>query len=310
VHPLVAHPTRTATVTGETRAMAIDSRRGLIYLAQGNDHRLAIFSMATLQLTNTLALPAVPIDLDITPSGDSLLVVLYGQPALTVVDLTGATPALSTLPLPWLDAATNQVPFNVRVAANGRAYLTLNGSAASARRMVELNLGDGSVRALSQAGANGEVGLALLERSLDGSTLVLNEDNPWCLQRYDVAADAFSACVQPRVRDARPTVDATGSRVAVGIDVYDESMSLLPKIRGNLTSGIPEVVLSADGASLFVSWWGLGYIRLRTSDSEILDRTPNALHTTLVRVSPDGATLVSVESNSGATTKISLIDLR
>jgi hypothetical protein len=31
---------------------------------------------------------------------------------------------------------------------------------------------------------------------------------------------------------------------------------------------------------------------------------------TLVRVSPDGNTLVSVESNYGTTTKISLIDLR
>ena len=308
IHPVITRPTRTATVTGETRAIAIDSRRGLVYLAQGNDNRLAVFSMATLQLVSTLALPGTPTDLDITAGGDSLLIVLYGQPSLSVVDLRGTTPALSPLPLPWLDTAASQVPTGVRVAANGRAYLTLTG-AASARRMVELNLGDGSVRQLSPTGS-ADIGAATLERSLDGSVLLLNEDEQWCLQRYDVAADAFSGCVQPRVRDRRPTVDRTASRIAVGIDVYDESLRLLPKVHGDLTSGIPYSALSADGTSLYVAWRGLGYIRLRTSDGEVLDRTSNPIQTSLVRLSPDGTTLVSIESNYGATTKISLIDLR
>ena len=72
----------------------------------------------------------------------------------------------------------------------------------------------------------------------------------------------------------------------------------------------PVTALSANGDALFVSLWNLGLVRLRTSDSGILDRTPNPVKPSLVRVSPDGSTLVSVESNYGTTTKISVIDLR
>jgi hypothetical protein len=104
VHPLIARPTRTTTVSGETRAIAIDSKRGLIYLRQGNDHRIAVLSMSTLQVTETVPLSAVPQDFDLTPSGDSLLVLLYGQPQITVIDLTQTTPPLTSIPLA-LDAA-------------------------------------------------------------------------------------------------------------------------------------------------------------------------------------------------------------
>ena len=310
VHPLVERPTRTATVTGETRDIVIDSRRGLVYLRQGNDHRIAVFSMATMQLTSTLALGAVPLDFDLTPSGDSLIVVIYGQSGLGVVDVRQSTLALSTLPLTGLDAASSQMPAAVRVGSNGKAYVMLGGSTAASRTLLEVDLATGAQRARPEAGLNGRVGAGGMSRSLDQSVLMIDGEDPRCLQRFDVAANAFSACVQPDGFIGVPTVDATGQRFAVGLDVYDSSFQLFPKTAPALTFGVPITVLSADGNVLFVSLWNYGIVRLQASDSKILDRTPNTTKPTGVRLAPDGSALVSIESNYGATTKISVIDLR
>ena len=310
VHPLIDRPTRTTTVSGETRDIAIDPRRGVIYLRQGNDHRIAVLSMSTLQVTATVPLPAVPQDFDLTPSGDSLLMLVYGQPQIDVIDLTQPTLPLTSIPL-TVDAASSQAPVGIRVGSNGKAYVTFGGSTTAARTLAEVDLATHAQQTRTDAGVGGNTGVGSLQESLDHSLLMLSTADPACLQRFSVAANSFSACIKPAVNDATPTIDATGSHFAVGLDIYDASMQLLPKASGHpLVFGIPATVLSANGDVLFVSLWNLGFVRLRTSDSGILDRTPNPVKPSLVRVSPDGSTLVSVESNYGATTKISLIDLR
>jgi len=309
VHPLLARPTRTTTVSGETRDIAIDSKRGLIYLRQGNDHRIAVLSMSTLQVTETVPLPAVPQDFDLTPSGDSLLVLLYGQPQITVIDLTQTTLALTSIPL-TLDAALSQAPVGIRVGSTGKAYVTFGGTTAAARTLAEVDLATHVQQTRTDAGVGGNVGGGILQASLDHSVLMLNTADPACMQRFSVATNSFSACMSRGV-GLPPTVDATGGHFALGLDIYDASMQRLPKASGQpLTIGIPLTALSANGDALFVSLWNLGLVRLRTSDSGILDRTPNPVKPSLVRVSPDGSTLVSVESNYGTTTKISVIDLR
>ena len=310
VHPLIDRPTRTTTVSGETRDIAIDPKRGVIYLRQGNDHRIAVLSMSTLQVTATVALPAVPQDFDLTPSGDSLLMLVYGQPQIDVIDLTQPTLPLTSIPL-TVDATSSQAPAGIRVGSNGKAYVTFSGSTTAARTMAEVDLAAHTQQTRTDAGVGGNTGVGNLQASLDHSVLMLSTADPVCLQRFSIATNSFSTCITPAVHDATPTVDATGGHFAVGLDIYDGSMQLLPKASGHpLVFGIPATVLSANGDVLFVSLWNLGFVRLRTSDSGILDRTPNPVKPSLVRLSPDGSTLVSVESNYGATTKVSLIDLR
>jgi len=309
VHPLIARPTRTTTVSGDTWDMAIDSKRGLTYLLQGNDYRIAVLSMSTLQVTETVALPAVPQDFDLTPSGDSLLVLLYGQPQITVIDLTQPTRPLTSIPL-TLEAALSQAPVAIRVGSNGKAYVTLGGTTAAARTLAEVDLATHVQRTRTDAGVDGNVGAGILAASLDHSVLMLNAADPACLQRFSVATNSFGACIRPAV-NLSPTMDATGNHFAMGLDIYDASMQLLPKAPGHpLVFGTPMTTLSANGDVLFVSLGTLGLVRLRTSDSAILDRTPNPVKPTLVRVSPDGSTFVSVERTYGTTTKISVIDLR
>jgi hypothetical protein len=311
VHPSIERPTRTGTVSGETREVAFDERRGVLYLAQGNDHRIAIVSTQTLQIISTLALPAVPLDLDMSDGGDSLFVVLAQRAELGVIDLRQPTLSLSTLPLTAISSTRGQAPIQVRVGSNGHAFVTVSGSDAAGRVMLDVDLAGGEQRTLTAAGASGDVGIGILERSLDRSVLVLTTATQNCgVQRYVVASNNFSACKLPRVSDVRASVSRTGDRVALGFDVYDASLRLLPKANTQFSGGVPRSALSADGNSLFIVNWPHGLVRLSASDGTILDRTLNPITASFIRVSPDGTMLLTLDSNYGTQTRISLIDLR
>ena len=55
---------------------------------------------------------------------------------------------------------------------------------------------------------------------------------------------------------------------------------------------------------------GLGIVRSRASDGAIFDHIPVPMLITLLRVSPDGSTLVAVESYSYGPARIGLVNLR
>lgn len=297
VHPIVARPTRRAALEFAGQAFVIDAKRNVIYVGHPYETRIRIVSMATLQVTGTIQLPSGATDLDLSASGDSLVVASSGGPALQIVDLLGATPAVSTIPLGAYVPLGELVA--VRVGSNGRAYATARLNAG----LLEVNLADGSARSLPLGAGALDYGYGLLERSTDHSVLAINS-SPSCVQRYDVTTDAFSACTAHRVRDTRPVLDATGTHIAMGLDVFDQGMQLLPKAHGDATDAIPAVALSPDGSTLYVALYGK-VARVRTSDGELLDGTPNPVQPWLMRMTPDGSTLVSFV-NYG--TEFSLID--
>jgi len=304
VYPLAVHAIRTTNIPGNTPNFVVDSRRGMVYLLQPETGRIYAFSVATMQVTWQLSLGAFPADFDLTPSGDSLVVLLMGHAGLGVIDLRQPTPALTEMPIAELDPATGHVPAQVRVGSNGKAYITLSGA------LLELDLATGARRIRSDAGAGGSIGGGSLERSLDHSVMVLSIDNPNCLQRFDLSTNVFGACVQAPRRYGGLSLDAAGQRVAFSVDVYDASLRLFPQTGPDFNAGgSPYTALSADGQSLYVAISAYGYVRRRASDGQILDRTPNSFAPTLFRISADGAMLVSVASGYG-TTAISVIDLR
>jgi hypothetical protein len=309
MHPTVRRPTRVATISGQAQEIAIDDRRGVIYLALGQKE-LAVFSLSTMKVTAMLPLPGVPSDLDLTAGGDSLVIAMNGQPSLGVVDLRQPALALSSLPLAGLDASLAQVPGSVRVLWNGHAFVGLRGNQSSAWALIDVDLATGVWRTRSDAAVNGVIGGVQMERSLDASVIVVSAGSVACMRRYVVATDTFSGCVRPRVLDWRPVVDGTGQRFALGSDVYDASMRLLPKNGPDLLgNGIIWTALSADGQSLF-ELFRYGIIRRNAADSRILDKTPNPVSENLpAHLSRDGNTLVVLDRQNTATT-IGVIDLR
>ena len=308
VHPTLTRPTTAAAVEGEIAELAIDQRRGVIYLAQGYQRRLAVLSTASMTVSATLALPAASADLDLTASGDSLVVAFPSLRALGVIDLRQSPLAVAVLPLTVLDTTIDQWPSSVRVAANGKALVLLEGSSPSAFTLIEVDLATQVQRLRTDAGDGGNVGVAALERSFDHSAVVLR-GNPTLFQRYDASSDAFGP-LHSVASIGTISVDGTGQHVALGADVYDATLGFLRRMHSPFIGWVPTAV-SADGQYLYQGVARYGIVRSRVSDGVMLDRSLGPVFTGgLVRMSPDGTMLVIVDSNCCGTSHIAVMDMR
>lgn len=310
VYPTVERATASADVDGDTWDVVVDTRRGVAYLLQPNQGRISILSLSTMTVTGSIRMPSFPPDFDITTGGDSLIVVLPVDHALGVVDLTQASPQPTLIPLTLLDPTLDQHPAHLRTLSNGKAFVSLAGSMPTAYVLMEVDLATGAQTIRTDAGESGYVGGGLLGRSLDHSVVVVNGGATY-FQRYDVATDHFGARGSPAVNDVAPVLDATGRYVAIGLDVYDQSLQHLRRVSSPiLPGGVIATALSADGEELYQILSNTGLIRSRVSDGAILDRTLNPISALEMRISDDGALLVTTREISDNSSKASTIDIR
>lgn len=297
----IQRPVVTATLPAQLLDMQIDAKRGVVYVVPAWGNNLFAVSTTTGAFTS-IPLAQRPWGIDLSPGGDSLIVTFPGLPALGIMDLRQAAPAVvSLIPLAPLDTTSGQRLTDVKVAANGKAFLPLEGNNASAFTLVEVDLASGAERIRSDAGQNGLLGGAALERSYDHATLVTN-GNGTEFQRYDVASDAFGPLLTARSTWG-PSVDGTGQHIVVGLDLYDANLQYVRSIRSLF--GVPTRAVSPDGSYLFEAWRGV--IRARLSDGALQDRSPAPFTPTLARVSSDGTTLAMFDFVSG---QIAVMDLR
>ena len=312
IYPTVVRPTAVASVAGEIDDAVVDARRGAIYLLQSQRSRVAVLSLATMQVTSVVTLPSAGWSFDLTAGGDSLLLTLPAQRALGVIDLRPATPALTIRQLTSLDATQNHAPRSLRVAANGRAFITVE-SSTGPNTLLELNLATGAERFRSDAGdGGGSIGTDWLERSPDRSALILT--NAFGLQRYDAAADAFGArrfTGEPSSGNS-VSADAAGQRIAIGARVFDASLQLLRSVKvAPPANPSTRTRLSPDGEYLYSLQGARGVVRARVSDGAIVDRAASPVVGTMLRISDDGTLLVAIETApAAATSRVGTIGLR
>lgn len=303
VYATVARPTDSATVSGEIREIAVDVPRGLIYLLQSNERRLTAVFSATLDIARTIDLPWIPTDLDLSAGGDSLVLVVPSQQALAILDLRSSSPQPSLIPLVGIDTANGQRPWNVRVAANGKAFVAFRGLALGAHTLLEVDLATGQQRVRGQHDG------AELVRSPDASVILL-AGGPVFLQRYESATDTFGPR-RPPVRSGFASLNAGGTRLSVSLDVYDASLDFLRSVESPFGGPVAaQSAITVDGEDLYMVHWPLGVVRSRVSDGRMMDRTPNPIRPTYIRASPDGTMLITVDSQSGATSRLSTIRLQ
>jgi hypothetical protein len=306
VYPTVARPTASALIDGEIRDLAIDLPRGVIYLLQTNQGRIAVLDIATLTLTRTLTLPA-PLAFDLSPGGDSLVVVLVQPLALGIIDLRQPILTATVVPIP-IDTTLGQYPTGLRIAANGKAFISFVGSTAAANTLLEVDLTTGTQTFRADAGDGGLVGAGAFGASYDRSVLVAN-GGPMMFRRYSAATDVFGPAGSAIPYGVTPVLDSTGQTVAVGLDIYDADLVFLRQVRSRaLSNGVP-TALSPDGAYLYHTLFK-DVVRSRVSDGAIVDRSVNPILSTLVRMSADGALLVTAENNCCGASPISTIRLR
>jgi hypothetical protein len=263
-----------------------------------------------MTVTGSIRMPSFAPDFDITAGGDSLIAVLPVDHALGVIDLRQASPEPVLIPLTLLDATLDQHPAHVRTLSNGKAFVSLAGSMPTAYVLMEVDLATGAQTIRADAGESGYVGGGELGRSLDHSVVVVN-GGPTYFQRYDVATDHFGARKSASVNDVTPVLDATGRYVAVGLDLYDQSLEHLRRVSSPvLPGGVIPTALSADGEVLHQMLSTTGLIRSRVSDGAILDRTINPIGALEMRISDDGTVLMTTVALDYNSSKVSTIDVR
>lgn len=310
VYPTVERATAWGDVDGSTWDVVVDTRRGVAYLLQPNQGRISILSLSTMTVTGSIRMPSFAPDFDMSAGGDSLVVVLPVDHALGVVDLRQASPEPTLIPLTLLDPTLDQHPAHVRTLSNGKAFVSLAGSMPTAYLLMEVDLATGTQTIRADAGESGYVGGGELGRSLDHSVVVVN-GGPTYFQRYDVATDHFGARKSASVNDVTPVLDATGRYVAVGLDLYDQSLEHLRRVSSPvLPGGVIPTALSADGEVLHQMLSSTGLIRSRVSDGAILDRTLNPIGALEMRISDDGTVLVTTVEITDNSSKVSTIDIR
>jgi hypothetical protein len=300
-YPTVARPTTSTTVPGDVNAIAFDQRRNVIYLLQPTMNRIAVLDPLSATVTATIAVPSYPVSFDLTLSSDSLIVARRDARVLGVVDLKNTPALVDTLHFALLDSLPAPQVNAVRIAANDMALIAVDS------RLYTLDLSTGAWKTRGDAGNAGNVGVGtFLERSLDRSAVYVNGDQG-AFQRYDATSDAFGPAGSAILTDHTPNVDATGSHVAVSVDLYDATLRRITRVQDFNATGY-QVALTPDGASIFTSISPDGIVRSRVTDGVTLDRTLSPGQASYMRVSPDGGTLVVVRS--GATSTISIISLQ
>ena len=260
----------------------------MVYLAQRDARRIAVFSLSTMSVVQTIPLASPPNDLDLLPGGDSLLVALQPTRAVVLIDLTSPEPAVTEIPLTLLDPGQNHVPVYVRVAANRKAFISYVG-AMGGDRLMELDLVTGAQRI--HPDLPGVLGTVELERSHDAATIMFANGR---LSRYDAARDAWTLGASAST-DFPLSIDADGSTILQNHDVFDATLSRIATIP--FFCGDPAgSVITPDGSQAWFDVEHRGTLRASISTGALLDRVSTeaaqyGAFSALKRFTSDGSTL-------------------
>lgn len=304
VFPSIQRPTTTVMLGGgRIRDIAYDvgRDRAFVLISDGCcDSRVAVLSLATLQEVHNIPLHGyVPNQLDITASGDSLLIPVFGAGAVFVVPLRlgmEATP----------HAIAGGGVARIAIAANGKAFMSHGGGPGAG--VVELDLATNEVRARPDAA--GSDALVDITRSHDRGTVAVVRTG--CAHVYDLATDIFSACTPLRVQGA-PTTDLTGAHHLVGLDVYDAAFQFLRTVESVETMGmLSDAAITPAGDYVHHFRDFAGFLRSRVSDGALVDRTVLPFYQPhLISMVPDGSRLLmATDGDMIAVSRLIAIDLR
>jgi hypothetical protein len=289
---------------GGSAEEVVDLKRGVVYLMQQGRRQVSVMSLASMNIVSTISLSLYPGTIDLTSSGDSLLVALPELGALGVVDLRRTDRRLEIMtidPNAGYPFAKPSSISEVRSLANGKAFLVVP-SDPGTRRLVELDLATGAQRYRLDVGGIGSGGLiggsfvegALLTRSSDGSAMSVRSGD--CVQRYDTATDQFSPCVKPQTLGEVSSADASGQRFAIGPDLYDAGWRHLRRIEPLPGGSGVGSSLMPDGRELYLPY-ASRLVRANADDGRILDGQRLPVRPSRVRVSPDGRFVIAVGSS-------------
>lgn len=309
VYQVATRPTMGIDLPGGNIADAVfDAKRGLVYLAQPDSDRIFVLSTSDMTLRTPIATPGYPTGLDLTASGDSLVIALRRSNALGIVDLTRAPLSLDSihLTIPELFPGSHDGPYSLRVSAANRVLLVLTIDGTGWDPLYEYDLTTRTQTTRPDAAfLNGVVETdANVAISGDRSRLVVFMGGGCCPNyalMYGSSADAFAGW-KGTTDTYYPSIslDRTGEHVLIASSLFDASLSPLMVFdpphfdlaHDRVNSTTPTVV-SPDGDVAYISI-GTAYYVVRLSDGGVLEQVFLPTRTTKLLVVNNGATLLSI----------------
>jgi hypothetical protein len=309
VYPTVGPSPTPVSISGDITDAAFDTKRGLIYLLQSNADQIAVFSPASGTVVRTIPVAGYAPAIDLTPSGDSLITVLMNVQELGVVDLTQSTPTLTTTPLPGLDSTDRLL--DVRVTSTGQAMIAIQHQVVGGvTRLYLYSLADGTLQVRLDAPELGNNFPGMLERTTDGTVVIVN-GAAGAFLRYDATTDQFGSAQTARIEASRPSLDGTAAHLTVGGGLYDAGLQYLRSVRVAQNGNGPGAI-SPDGQTHYMAlapgYTERGVVRSQVSDGAIEDHIAVPMIIGMLRVSPDGSMLLAIGSENGST-EICLVNL-
>jgi len=223
---------------------------------------------------------------DLTPSGDSLVVALEGQPNLLLVwDIDRGRSVIDTIVVAF---GQDCHLWHMQIAANGHALVT--GWSRSACPTIDIDLATRAqrYRQIPDTVRN-------LASSGDGRTVILWNQNDALIYWSDT--DSLSALINLfptyhfEINHAGPSLDHLGNSVLIRNRLYDSELSnyrwLLPD-----PGGVPPAqALSADGRTAFFGACP-GYWKVDVATGEVLERVILPRIADRIVAHPDGRRLI------------------
>jgi hypothetical protein len=275
-----------------------DPKRELLFLEDRTGSRIVVFSLNTLEYQGSIAAPSPPRGLDLTPSGDSLVMTFVNDKAIGIADLTKEPWEVSRLDL---GNVGGRYPMGHKIAANGKAFVALDNSTGvvdSAFALVDLSTG---TTVLRPEGTAQYVESTVL-RSHDASVVVGFAHG--LAYRYLAASDTVEGGFSIP-SPASGAVNADGSYTLVGGSLYDRSFTRLATL---FTSPWQAVAFTSDGQAVFEALQDRGGYRLvQVPDGIQMERVFLPVSASGLLATPDGNSLITFDSLAAPRV---LVDLR
>lgn len=205
VYPGMAMDVEQVEIQGLVTDVRIDELRGVVYAARPVVGDLVVLSLADLRQVTTIPVNGGPYSVDLSLSGDSLLVALADGMAIAVLQADHYEP-LGVVSLSALEGGFR--PLSIRVAQNGRWLV-------HAERLVEDQPGVADVALLELRPSQGEQVLLESGRREAWGRLIPSDDRARiasaveCLRVYDGGTGARSECGAGSIREL--ATDRSGS---------------------------------------------------------------------------------------------------
>ena len=257
-----------AALPGELVDVALDAPRGRAYLALKDRAEVAVLALATMTLEPPIPTPGFPLAVDLSASGDSLILGLPDVHGLGIVDLKAPVPAVEAVPLEYSTEEVPYLPMRLAVTARNEVFVVLAARFWSGK-VGRLLIYDLQARRVRGAEAIGLPALidndAQVVRSADRRRVALTYG-----QMYETATDQVLA-QQPDVGPASgpASLDRTGARTLIGASLFDETLRTVMRYHPpgvGLGSAI-----SDDGSHAYFRVGG-GFLRTRLSDGVTAQR--------------------------------------